>query len=259
MPPGVRIAGWENHPYDWAWWFVRTQCEGVKIVQPGLVIVGDEPSGGQNRYDIQVKAFDPIAQQWMADRTLMPGQPIQLQNGAIVVIPYTLLDDEADAMLGRGMRPHPDQRPFDCPVVDQAGQPILDQNGRVWKLPNAPRDWFEKFVVDHINRRSSGLAPYEDRTLNIDNRQLTVPWVFMDALCKDFMRRRGDFVAAGWWPELLMQDYGQIRTADGKSIAPPVQGRADALGHNVSVMDGTQQQAARHGIGEHPMTENEMP
>lgn len=253
-----RAPGYENHPFDHAWWFYPSQIQGAQIVTPGFIRLADAPIGGRGVWDVLVKAFDPIAQKHMADRTVRPGQPIQMGDGRVLTVPYLLLDDEADAMLGRGMAPHPDRNPIDVPVRDQNGEVVLAHDGKPTVLKSAPRDWFENLARSHIQRRNSE-PPV---TLNLGTGpqgqpiQIVVTFAFFDALCKDFMRRRGDFVAAGWWPELLMKDYGQIRTPDGKSIAPPVDGRANALGHGVNVMDG-QKPPQPQQQGGHPMADND--
>lgn len=242
-----RAPGWEQHPFDFAWWFYKTQVSGVQMVAPGIVRIADSPMGGQHVWDVPVKQWDSIAQKYMADREIRQGLPVQMSDGRVLVIPYRILDDEADMMVGRGMQPHPDRQALDLPVTDQQGKPVIDAGGRVFRFQNCPRDWFERQVIDHISRRTN----QPEVVLQLPNQRLAVPFIFFDALCKDFMRRRGDFVAAGWWPELLMADYGQLKGP------PPVQGRADALGHGVSVMTGQQPQPGQPQQAIHPMQEGE--
>ncbi|WP_143360635.1 hypothetical protein, partial [Escherichia coli] len=59
----------------------------------------------------------------------------------VLEIPYALLDDEADALLRRQMRPNMDRSPLNIKVRD--GTPIQA----------CPRDWWETLAAQHIERR----------------------------------------------------------------------------------------------------------
>lgn len=237
MPPGMRAPGFEKHPFDIGWGFTKSELNGSQIVKPAIIHISEQPSGGAAFWQISVKAFDGVAQKFMGERVAKQGQPIEMGNRVILYVPYVLLDDEADRMLGRAMQPNPDRNPLDVNVWDATAQKHIT-------LKTCTREWFEGLVILHLQRRKAEPAV----TLNLGQQQLTVPFEFFDGLCKDFMRRRGDFVAAGWWPELLMHDMGQF------SGPKPVDGHANALGHGVNVMTGQPQPPQQGG---HPGFENE--
>lgn len=233
MPRPPAFANW---PYNHAWWFLpsgRDDAGNSNPNVPGRVRIAYLET--MQYWDIHVRAMDALAKAHMESRASKPGQPIQMPDGRVLEIPYFALDDDADAMMQRGMAPSPDRSPLT----------IVCRDGT--KINQAPRDWWEQLVVAHINRRKSEPPVVLDLGNGI---KIQETYEFFDALCKDFLRRRGDLVAVGWWPELLMGDYGQFK--DGPK---PVEGRADALGRGVTVLNAQVPPPAGQPVA-HPMLDN---
>lgn len=171
-----RMAQW---PWDLAWWFIPT---------------GERDDGPGNYTDVPVRAFDEMAQKYMAERTVRPGQPLDMGGGRIVEVPYAALDDEADALAQRGGRPSPDRSDVSVRATD----------GTVVNYPKGiPRDFWEQLVVAHAQRRGQEPAYTIDFG---DGRRLSVPFLWWDGICKDFMRNRYACLAAGYWPELIIRE-----------------------------------------------------
>ena len=212
----TRAPRWQDWPFDHAWYFVESD---PKI--PGRVKITDEPQGGTNFWDIHVRTFDKIAQDYMRERDTKVGQAIEMGDKKLFHVPYRGLDDEADLMLQRGMEPGPETEPLT--IVTTEGV----------KLENVPRNWWNDLIVRHIQQRKTQPAV----PIDVGNGQtLTVSFEFFDGICKDFIRRRGDMIAAEMWPELHMKDEGQFEEGPR-----PVTGRGSALSKS-DVMGPAQQQ-----------------
>ena len=224
MPRPPEFANW---PWDYAWWFLKSEK-----TEPGRARIGHLESG--NYWDLHVRSMDALARQHLQDlRTTKAGQVVTMPDSRNLEIPYHLLDEEADMLQQRAMKPSPDRKPLTINCKD--GTPIQ----------GVPREWWEQLAANHIGRRKQEPAV----VLKMGNgAQITVPYEFFDALCKDFSRRRGDMVAAGWWPELLMADYGQM------GGPKPVAGLSNALGQGAQVMDGKQ---PAPGEVQHPAIEQQ--
>lgn len=233
MPRPPEFANW---PFEFAWWFIKNSLNDPAVPQPermaGHVRIGHLDSG--QAWNIPVRTMDAVAQKFNQDREVMQGGLVQMQDQTVHEIPFRPLDDEADAMIARGMQPSSYRQPVTVTFRDGM------------RMEKVPMEWWEARVVEHINRRK--LFPPVPLDMG-GGTVLTLAFDCFDALCKDFLRRRGDFTAAGWWPELLMQDFGQF-----KEGPRPVDGRANALGQGASVMKG---QAPQPGQVTHPGTDNE--
>lgn len=214
----ARAPAWANWPFDFGWAFFRSVPQGQPEAAPGRVRLFNLENM-ETFWDVHVQSMDMMAQKHMQDRDTKPGQAVNMGNGAVETIPYRALDEEADLLQQRGMQPHPDRTPLTVRFV----------TGQV--LKNAPRDWWEGLAAGHLQRRKQE-APV---VLNVNGQSLTLTYECFDAFCKDFTRRRGDFVSAGWWPELVdpYRDVGQHQEGPR-----PVQGFANALGHGAQVMQG---------------------
>lgn len=207
----ARPPDFANWPWDYAWWFLQSNKEG-----PGRARISHLDSG--QWWDIHVTNVDQIAQRHMQDRESKTGQNLRMQDGQLREVPYKALDEEADLLMARAMQPSPDRS--ELRIIFKDGTP----------MEKFPRDFWEQLAAQHIERRKA--EPTVQLNLG-NNQQITVPYIWFDSFCKDFMRRRGDLVAIGWWPELLQKDYGQH--AEGPK---PVDGRANAMGWGAPVMDG---------------------
>lgn len=208
MPRDPRWNGW---PFSFGWlWWPSGEKDEKNVIQPGHVRLGHLDS---NRWwQVPIRVWDELAQKHMNDRTIKPGQPVQMPDRKVLTIPYMLLDDEADALLRRQMRPNMDRSPLKLKSVE----------GVV--IAQAPRDWFEGLSATHIQRRKTE-PPI---SLRVGNEIITIDYECFDAVVKDFVRNQRDrFVAAGKWPELLIHEGIKDPNKPGPL---PVQGRADAFG-----------------------------
>lgn len=234
MPKPPEFANW---PFDFAWWFIKNSQNDPQVPQQdriaGHVRLAHLESG--QAWNVPVRTMDAVAQKFNQDREVMQGGLVKMGDGTVHEIPFRPLDDESDAMVARGMRPSS----FRDPIT------VTFRDGM--RMEKVPMEWWEERVVEHINRRK--LFPPVPLDMG-GGTVISLAFECFDALCKDFLRRRGDFTAAGWWPELLMQDYGQF-----KEGPRPVDGRANALGQGVQVMQG--QQAQQPGQVTHPGVDNE--
>jgi hypothetical protein len=214
----ARPPEYANWPFDFCWAYFQSVPPGKPDAGPGRVRLFYLDTMAY--WDLHVQSMDVMAQKHMSDRDVKPGQSVNMGNGAVEVIPYRALDDEADLLQQRGMQPNPDRTAVTIRFV--SGQFMKD----------TARDWWEGLAAGHLQRRK--LEP--PVVLNVNGQSVTLTYECFDGLCKDFTRRRGDFVSAGWWPELVdpYRDMGQF------GGPKPVQGFANALGHNVSVMSGQQ-------------------
>ncbi|MGH8866079.1 MAG: hypothetical protein ACREVZ_15790 [Burkholderiales bacterium] len=235
MPRPPEFANW---PFDFAWWFLKSSLNDPQVPQaergPGCVRLAHLDSG--QAWNIHVRVMDEIARKYDMDRDTLQGGMVQFGDGTVHEIAYRRLDDDADAMQARKLVPHPVRTPFTLIFKDSV------------KMEQVPMDWWEARVVEHINRRKAmPVVPLDMGNGQVVNLALEC----FDALCKDFSRRRGDFTAAGWWPELLMADYGQMQGPK------PVDGRANALGQGAQVMQGQQPPGGQPGQAAHPGLEHE--
>lgn len=234
MPRPPEYANW---PFDFVWAFLKSVPAGQPGAGPGCVrLFNVEDMTGF--WDIHIVSMDAIARQHMQDRERKPGQPVNMGGSGTEIIPYRDLDDEADRLIQRGMQPSTDRSPLT--VRFEAGRP----------MENTPREWWEQVAAQHVQRRKQE-PPV---VLNVASAQINLKYECFDALCKDFMRRRGDFVSAGWWPELVdpYRDMGQHK------VGPkPVEGRANALGQGAQVLTGQAGPGQGQGQVPHPMTENQ--
>lgn len=229
MPRPPEFASW---PFDFAWWFLKSNPQPGADQGPGRVRLAHLDSG--QAWDIHVRVMDGVAQKFNQDREVMQGGLVQMADNSVHEIPFRPLDDAADAMIQRGMQPQAYREPL----------AITFRDGE--RMDAVPMEWWEARVVEHIARRKT----FPPVPLDMGGGQvLTVTFECFDALCKDYLRRRGDFTAAGWWPELLMADYGQL---EGPK---PVDGRANALGQGAQVMQG--QLPGGPGQIVHPAIENQ--
>jgi hypothetical protein len=234
MPRPPEYASW---PFDHAWAFFPSIPQGKPDAGPGRIRLFHLETMGY--WDIHVVSMDQMAQKHMQDRDIKPGQAVNMPGGMVEVIPYRALDDEADQLTQRGMQPNPDRTPMTIRFV--SGQ----------QMKEVPRDWWESLAAGHLQRRKAE-PPV---VLNVNNQAVTLTYECFDGLCKDFTRRRGDFVSAGWWPELVdpFRDIGQH-----KEGPRPVQGFANALGHGAQVMQGQQPPVpGQQGPVGHPAMENQ--
>lgn len=225
----TKAEGWETWPYDLCWMFIRSSQE-----EPGRVRIGDTPGLGERMWDIHVRTFDQIAQDYMTSRTKRHGVGLQLQDGTVRTIPYRTLDDDADMLMQRNMKISTDNSTIDITFTDGT------------KLEKVTAGWYEENILrPHLERRKAE-SPIP---LDIGDERISLPFEFFDAMCKDFMRRRADCIAAQWWPELLIRD----QSTEGPM---PVEGRANAFGHGVKVINPKQDQAKSGQVG-HPAVENQ--
>lgn len=238
-----RAPGYETFPFDIGWWFMGgvDQTTGRRV--PGIVRLGNAPTGGKDSWDIPVLAFDRMAQDHLQNRDRRPGQPVQFGDGTTHEVNYRLLDDDADLWGQIGCKP---SSPGDPPLT------LIFKDGV--RMEGVPRTFWEQLLAAHIQRRQQ--EPNVSIALDPKNPNVKIEMTYLnyDAICKDFMRRRSDMLAVGWWPELLIQE----RALDPSKPGPmPVEGRPDALGQGVSVQ--TSGQAAQNGPGAapHPGLDNE--
>lgn len=234
MPRPPEYANW---PHDFVWAFLKSTPQGQPGAGPGAVRLFNVEDISRG-WDIHILAMDAMARQHMQDRERKPGQPVNMGASGMQIIPYRDLDDEADRLIQRGMQPSTDRNPI---TVRFEGGGVME---------HTPRDWWEQVAAQHIQRRK--LEP--PVVLTVGQAQVTLKYECFDALCKDFMRRRGDFVSAGWWPELVdpYRDMGQHK------VGPkPVEGRANALGQGVQVLQGQGQGGQGGGQIQHPAMENQ--
>lgn len=212
-----RPPEYANFPYDFHWWFVPNIPQGQQDAGPGRCRIVHLDS--QKFWDIHIVMLDQIAQKHVQDRHTRPGQPVNMQTYGIKEIPYFPLDEEADMLLQRGMRPS----------ADRSEVTVTFKDG--FKVDNCPRDWWENLAAQHIQRRKQEPAVQ----LQMPNKQVvSLTFECFDAMCKDFMRRRGDMISSQMFPELVdpFRDVGQLKGPK------PVDGRANALGNNVQVLTG---------------------
>lgn len=210
----TRAQGFEDWPWDYRWFFLQSsEQEG-----PGRVRIMDDPSGGDNYWDIHVRSFDALAQKHMTDRGTREGLPIAMPDSRVLHVPYRQIDEEADLTIQRGMQ---------APLGDEQVKVVTVEGVEL----NLPRDYYwGQLIPAFIERRGQQLPI----SLDIGNGKppLVVEFNFWDCVCKDFMRRRGDLISAGWWPELMMREGTDL---EGPK---PVHGRANSLGQGVSVPGG---------------------
>jgi hypothetical protein len=208
MPRDPRWAGW-TFAFGWIWWPTGEKDQSNQP-RPGHVRIG--ALDVDRWWEIPIRVWDELAQKHMNDRTIKPGQPVQMNDRRVLTIPYMVLDDEADALMRRQMRPNADRSPVRLKTVE--GVPLNE----------TPRDFFESLAATHIQRRKTE-PPI---SLRVGNDVVTIDYECFDAIVKDFVRNQRDrFLAAGKWPELLIHEG----VADPRKPGPlPVQGRADAFG-----------------------------
>jgi hypothetical protein len=230
MPRDPRWAGWP-FPFGWIWW------PSGEANKKGHVRIGHLDS--DRWWELPIRAWDDLAQRHMNDRTIKPGQPVQMGDRRVLEIPYALLDDEADSLMRRQGMPNMDRSPLNIKARD--GTPIQA----------CPRDWWETLAKQHIERRKTDTPV----TLKLGQDTLTIPFDNFDAIVKDFVRNQRDrFVAAGKWPELLIHEG-----IDPKKPGPlPVQGRADAFGRGTSAeLNPVKPVPGQQGQVGHPAIENQ--
>jgi hypothetical protein len=225
-----RAPGWEENLYDVAWYFIGGKdARGMQV--PGIVRFTDQPTGGGNFWDSPVLGFDKYAQDYLMGREKRPGIPVQFSDGTQHEVSYKALDDDADVWLQQGCQPQP------------GTITILFRDGVRWE--QAPRSFWEQLLAAHIQRRQND--PPVELTFQ-DGKKLTMSFLNLDAVCKDFMRRRADLLAVNWWPELLIQE----RVIDPSKPGPmPVEGRPNALGQGARVM--TPAELAAPGVAPGPV------
>jgi len=235
-----RPPEWANWPWDHGWQWGASVPQGPSAYPGHVRLIHLE---SQQYWDIHVLHMDQIAQQHLQNREVKHGQPVKMGDGRVLEVPYKILDDEADFLMSRGMTPHSDRTPIRLQFKDGT---VMDKT---------PRDWFEQLAANHVQRRTQeppvplGVAK---------DKQIMLTYPCIDALCKDFMRRRGDWIAAGKWPELInpFRDVGQHQEGPR-----PVQGHANALGEGVQVLQGQQPgqegQVPPSGPAPHPAMENQ--
>ena len=195
-------------PLKYNWFWISSGFEGG----PGRVKI-QEAANTQNSWEIHIAAFDQIAQKYLMDRTAKTGQPVTMPDGRVLEVPYDRIDNAADEFLARG--PSPSRDPMTVIFRDDI------------RMDNVTMDFWEELIKAHLQRRKSEPAlPLDFGNGNV----VQIPFENWDAICKDFMRRRGDIVSAGKWPELIHKDEGQFEKGP-----KPVEGRANALGQGVSV------------------------
>lgn len=230
----ARAPGWENHPFDFMWFFGRTTKDPqTGQVIPGHVLITEQPIGGQRQWMIPVLAFDRLAREHMESREKRQGQPMKMPNGDVLHAPYRLMDDQADWLVRNGMR-------FRAMVDTEGKETLVDiptQEGSV--LENMPQSFLHQLVLAHVQRRKQEapvLLEFGDAT------KLSLPFELWDAVVKDFIQRRGDIIAAGGWPELVPVER------PAKGVPPPVSGYANALGEGVKVDTGQAPPAPRADV-----------
>ena len=219
----ARQPQWANWPYDFGWAFFRSIPQGQPDAAPGHVRLFNVENM-ESFWNVHILSMDHMVQKHMSDRDSKPGQAVNMPGGAVEVVPYRALDEEADLLLQRGMQPHTDRTPLT----------IRFTSGQMMK--NVPRDWWEGLAAGHLQRRKQEPAV----VLNLNGQSVTLTYECFDAVCKDFTRQRGPFVSAGWWPELI-DPYRDL----GQHTGPrPVQGFANALGQGAQVLEGQTPPAA---------------
>jgi len=231
-----RPPEYSNWPFEFVWAFFKHTPQGPDAGSGRVRLFHVENATAF--WDVHIVSMDAMARAHMQDRDTKAGQPINMGPLGTEVVPYRDLDDEADRLMQRGMQPNTDQNPIT--VRFKSGQ----------QMPNTPREWWDNLAAQHIQRRKQE-PPV---VVNVGGTQLTLTYETFDALCKDFMRRRGDFVSAGWFPELVdpHRDMGQH-----KEGPRPVQGFADALGHGNQVMQGQHPAPGALPAPVHPGLENQ--
>jgi hypothetical protein len=228
-------------PFDYNWWFMGGKDKQGRVVA-GTVCISNQPKGGNAVWNIPVVSFDVMAQKHMQSLMNMPGLPVSFQDGSSHDMPYRKLDADADVWISLGMPPAgPDAKP----------EPLVFMDGV--RMNDAPRSFYETLLTAHIQWRSQ--FPPVNIKLQ-DGSQLQMSFLNYDAVCKDFMRRRADLLAIGWWPELLIHE----RVIDPNKPGPlPVEGRPNALGQGVKVLSPADlaQQQVPQGPARHPMQDND--
>lgn len=249
MPRHPEDQSW---PFRIKWWFMaRTQDYPA-----GHVRFADVESWNGQMYDkgwvIHVLSMDVLVRQHWVDIQKKPGQYVTMPDGRSLEIPYAVLDGDADALL----RPQAGVSPVSInthdggtitiwPSPDRSPVDIVTRDGT--KIRSCPREWWEELLVRHIQRRKAE-PPV---TLDMGNGvTLQESYEWFDALCKDFMRRRADLVAVGWWPELMIRES----VSDASNPGPlPVNGRPNALGEGANVVTPGDAKISAHSM----MTENQ--
>jgi hypothetical protein len=237
-----KAPGYEQFPFDIGWWFMGGPDPATGRKLPGIVRIGTAPTGGKDYWDIPVLAFDKMAQDHLMNREKRPGQPVQCDDG-VHEVSYRVLDEDADLWCQIGCKP---SSPGDPPIQ------IVFKDGK--RMENVPRTFWEQLLTAHIQRRQQEPGV----TLSLDpknpNVKIEMTYLNYDAICKDFIRRRSDMLAVGWWAELLIQE----RALDPSKPGPmPVEGRPNALGQGVNVQTSGQAQQSGPGPAPHPGLDNE--
>jgi hypothetical protein len=231
MPRNPQWAQWP-FAFGWIWWPSGEQG------RPGHVRVGHLDS--DKWWELPIRTWDELAQRHMNDRTIKPGQPVQMADRRVLEVPYQMLDDEADALLRRQMRPNMDRSPVKIKMRD----------GTV--IEAAPRDWFEGLAASHVQRRKQEPAI----SMRLGEANIVIDYECFDAIVKDFVRNQRDrFVAAGKWPELLIHEGVAKNPKDQGPL--PVQGRSDAFGHGAVPGLNAPKPIPGQGQVSHPAIENQ--
>lgn len=230
MPRDPRWAGWPFE-FGWIWWPSGEQNKA------GHVRIGHLDT--DRWWEVPITFWDTLSQKHMNDRTIKAGQPVQMPDRKVLEIPYQALDDEADALMRRQMRPNMDRSPLTIRAKD--GTPIQ----------NCPREWWEQLAAQHMERRKTE-PPV---SLRLGQDTITIGFACFDAIVKDFVRNQRDrFVAAGKWPELLIHEG----IANPNKPGPlPVQGRADAFGQGAAAGLNPVKPAPGQNQVSHPAIENQ--
>jgi len=195
------------------------KAQGAPNPSPGMVRLVHLDS--QKYWDIHVLNADAMAREHMQNLQKKPGLQVNMGVQGVEEIPYADLDAEADSLIQRGMQPSPDRTPLT----------VKFKSGR--SMEKVDRQWWEQHAANHITRRKQ--EPPSVLQMG-DGQAVTLTYEAFDSMCKDYMRRRADFISSGWWPELIdpYRDTGQH--AKGPK---PVDGRPDALGQGVQVLDAS--------------------
>ena len=226
-----------QYRYGWMW----VQSDPQK--GPGRVRIF-ENANPNTGWDVHIAAFDEWAQKYLSDRVAKIGQPVTMPDGTQKIIPYNVIDDASDNYLVTG--PNPSRGNF----------MVRFQDGTTMEMTTD--FWENSLIPAHLSRKKAE----PDIPMDFGSGAvINVSFENFDAMCKDFMRRRGDFISAGWWPELIHKDHGQFEKGP-----KPVEGRANALGQGVQVQQGAgagpgqpPPVAAQPGVGpsQHPGLDNE--
>lgn len=238
-----RNPQWANWPFDYGWLWWPSGAEG----KPGHVRIGHLDT--DRWWELPIRTWDAVAQKHMSDRTIKPGQPVGMGGNVVLEIPYAALDDEADALVRRQMRPNMDRSNV---IVRARDGTFINKNQGV------PRDWWENLAAQHVQRRKQE-PPV---TLNMGGVTLAISYECFDAMVKDFVKNMRDrFISAGMWPELLIHEGIHDPSKPGPL---PVQGRANAFGQGTTVVrPGQPAPPGQPGQGQpggqvgHPAIENQ--